>query len=47
MLTQVFRARADVNELLRVMGFATAPLALACGMVIPGLDYGIGLRRWD
>ena len=43
MLTQVFRARADVNELIRVMGFAAAPLALTIGMVIPGLDYGIGL----
>jgi Yip1 domain len=43
MLTQVFRARADINELLRVMGFAAAPLALTVGMVIPGLDYGIGL----
>jgi hypothetical protein len=43
MLTQVFRARADVNELVRVMGFATAPLALTVGMIIPGLDYGIGL----
>jgi hypothetical protein len=43
MLTQVFRARADVNELVRVMGFAAAPLALTLGLVIPGLDYGIGL----
>ena len=43
MLTQVFRARADVNELIRVMGFAAAPLALTVVMVIPGLDYGIGL----
>ena len=43
MLTQVFRARADVNELIRVMGFAAAPLALTVGMVIPGLNYGIGL----
>ena len=43
MLTQVFRARADVNELVRVMGFAAAPLALTVGLVIPGLDYGIGL----
>jgi hypothetical protein len=43
MLTQVFRARADVNELVRVMGFATAPLALTILMFIPGLDFGIGL----
>lgn len=43
MLTQVFRARADVNELVRVMGFATAPFALTILMFIPGLDFGIGL----
>ncbi|TAK60478.1 MAG: hypothetical protein EPO22_09280 [Dehalococcoidia bacterium] len=43
MLTQVFRARADVNELVRVMGFASAPLALTILMFIPGLDFGIGL----
>jgi len=43
MLTQVFRARADVNELVRVMGFAAAPLALTVGLVVPGLDYGIAL----
>jgi hypothetical protein len=43
MLTQVFRARADVNELVRVMGFAAAPLALTVLMFIPGLDFGIGL----
>ncbi len=43
MLTQVFRARADIGELLRVMGFAAAPLAIGVAMVVPGLDYGIGL----
>ena len=43
MLTQVFRARADVNELVRVMGFAAAPLGLTVLLVIPGLDYGIAL----
>src|SRR5512141_292289 len=43
MLTQVFRARAEVNELIRVMGFAAAPLALSVLMFIPGLDFGIGL----
>ena len=42
-LTQLFRARADINELVRVMGFATAPLALGVIMFIPVLDYGIGL----
>jgi hypothetical protein len=43
LLTQVFRARADVNELVRVMGFAAAPLALSVLMFIPGVDFGIGL----
>jgi hypothetical protein len=43
MLTQVFRARADASELLRVMGFATAPLAIGLLMFIPALDFGIGL----
>lgn len=42
-LTQLFRARADINELVRVMGFAAAPLALGVLMFIPGLDFGIGL----
>jgi hypothetical protein len=43
LLTQVFRARADLNELIRVMGFATAPLALGILMFIPELDWGIGI----
>jgi len=43
LLTQVFRARADINELVRVMGFAAAPLALTILIFIPGLDFGIGL----
>lgn len=43
MLTQVFRARADLNELVRVMGFASAPLALTLLMFIPGIDFGVGL----
>jgi hypothetical protein len=42
-LTQVFRARADVNELVRVMGFAAAPLALGILMFIPALEFGIAL----
>jgi hypothetical protein len=42
-LTQVFRARADLNELVRVMGFAAAPLALGVLLFIPMLDFGIGL----
>ncbi|MBI2755837.1 MAG: hypothetical protein HYX52_03910 [Chloroflexi bacterium] len=45
MLNQVFRARADVQELIRVMGFGTAPLGLGILLVIavPGIDFGIGL----
>jgi Yip1 domain len=43
LLTQVFRARADVNEMIRVMGFATIPLALGLLMFIPEVDWGIGL----
>jgi hypothetical protein len=43
LLSQVFRARADINELIRVMGFALAPLALGILMFIPALDLGIGL----
>lgn len=43
MLGQIFRARADLNQLVRVMGFAAAPLGLGLLVVIPQLDYGIGL----
>jgi hypothetical protein len=43
LLTQAFRARADANELLRVMGFAAIPLALSALMFIPVLDFAIGL----
>lgn len=43
LLTQVFRARADVNELVRVMGFAAAPLAIGVIMFIPQLEFAIGL----
>jgi hypothetical protein len=41
MLTQVFRARADMQELARVMGFAAAPFALSVLMFIPVLDVAI------
>ena len=43
MLGQVFRARVDIQELVRVMGFAAAPLALGVLFFIPVLDFGIGL----
>jgi hypothetical protein len=43
LLGQVFRARADLNELVRVMGFAAAPLAIGVIMFIPQLEFAIGL----
>jgi hypothetical protein len=43
MLTQVFRQRAYVEQLLRVMGLAASPLALMLLMFIPGLSFAIGL----
>ena len=43
LLTQVFRARAYVEQLLRVMGLAAAPLALMGLTFIPGLSLGVGL----
>ena len=43
MLSQVFRARVDLNDLIRVMGFAAAPLALGVLMFIPVLEFAIGL----
>jgi len=43
LLTQVFRAQADIQQLARTMGMAAAPLALSVLMFIPVLDFGIGL----
>lgn len=43
MLTQVFRERAYVEQLLRVMGLAASPLALMGLMWVPGLSLAIGL----
>ena len=43
LLTQVFRAQADIQQLVRTMGLAAAPLALTVLMFIPGADFGIGL----
>jgi hypothetical protein len=43
MLTQVFRERAYVEQLLRVMGLAAAPLGLMLFMFVPGLSLAIGL----
>jgi hypothetical protein len=42
-LTQVFRERAYVEQLLRVMGLAAAPLALMGLMVVTPIAFGIGL----
>lgn len=42
-LTQILRARADMNELVRVLGYAAAPLALGLLLFVPGLDMGIGV----
>jgi hypothetical protein len=39
----LFRARADMGELIRVMGFAALPLALSALMFIPLIDFGVGL----
>lgn len=43
LLTQVFRARADMNELVRVLGLATLPLALGFLFFIPTIGYAISL----
>jgi len=43
MLTQVFQQRAYVEQLLRVMGLATAPMALMGLMFVPGLSLAIGV----
>jgi hypothetical protein len=42
-LTQVFRERAYVEQLLRVMGLAAAPIALMGFMFIPGISFAIGI----
>ena len=43
LLTQVFKAQADIQQLARTMGMAAAPLAISVLMFIPVLDFGIGL----
>jgi hypothetical protein len=42
-LTQLVRARVDVNELVRVMGFAAAPLGVGVLMFIPAIEFGVAL----
>jgi hypothetical protein len=43
MLTQVFHQRAYVEQLLRVMGLAAAPIALMGLMFVPGASLAIGI----
>jgi hypothetical protein len=43
LLTQVFRERADLQQLIRTMGMAAAPLALSFLLLIPGINFGLGL----
>jgi hypothetical protein len=43
LLTQVFRERADLQQLIRTMGMASAPLALSLLLLIPGINFGLGL----
>ena len=43
LLTQVFRAQADIQQLIRTMGMAMIPLALTILMFIPGVSFGIAL----
>lgn len=43
LLTQVFRERADLQQLIRTMGMAAAPLGLSLLLVIPGISFGLGL----
>lgn len=43
LLTQVFRERADLQQLIRTMGMAAAPLGLSLLLLIPGINFGLGL----
>lgn len=43
MLTQIFRERAYLEQLMRVMGLAAAPLALMGLMFIPEVSFAIGI----
>jgi hypothetical protein len=43
LLTQVFRAAADLSQMVRVMGLAFVPVALAAVMFVPAIDFTIGL----
>lgn len=43
LLTQVFRERADLQQLIRTMGLAAAALGTSFFILIPGISFGIGL----
>ena len=43
LLTQVFRERADLQQLIRTMGLAAAPLGLSLLLLIPGINFGLAL----
>lgn len=43
MLTQVFRERAYLEQLLRVMGLAMSPMAFMVLMFVPGLSLAVGV----
>ena len=43
LLTQVFRERADPQQLIRTMGMAAAPLGLSLFILVPGFGFGLGL----
>lgn len=43
LLVQVFRAAADLMQMMRVMGLAFVPVAFALVMFVPSVDFSIGL----
>ncbi len=43
LLTQFFRERVFLEQLLRVMGLAMAPLALGIFMWVPGVSFAVGM----
>lgn len=43
LLTQIFRARAYVEQLVRVMGLGSAPIALMGLMFIPDISLAVGI----
>jgi hypothetical protein len=42
-LTQFFRERVFLEQLLRVMGLATVPMALTIFMVVPHVSFAVGI----